>query len=450
MHLVAVARPAARRADGPSAPPRPSVGRVRVDPPGEGVRPGRGTATAARGSRARSTTPSTPVRPTISQGVAGLPDVAVAEHRDAHVLLQRGDRVPVRLTRVGLLRGPPVQGDRRTPGLLRDPARVQVGLVIMVDPDPGLHGHRHAVRRRRPDHGASRSAPADRRLYGSAAPPPLRVTLGTGQPKFRSTWSTAKSLIKISVARAHGHRVDPVQLHATGPAPPGRTAACPCVLRSRSTIPRLVIISQTNSPACPPAGTAPASACSRHSCRYAALVIPAIGAKITGVSTFSEPRLSPPEREPCTPAPPPSQPSKTIERDAAGSGLRPRSPTGPREQAADPGHPTRRPTAERWVSGGGEATWRVWREPTELARRRMVAADPPPETQRDPHHRPPQPERSQDQQPTRRVARYAVTWSRPTRSCAIVSRSRIVTASSSRVSKSTVMQYGVPISSWRR
>ena len=23
------------------------------------------------------------------------------------------------------------------------------------------------------------------RLYGSAAPPPLRVTLGTGQPKFR-------------------------------------------------------------------------------------------------------------------------------------------------------------------------------------------------------------------------------------------------------------------------
>jgi hypothetical protein len=32
----------------------------------------------------------------------------------------------------------------------------------------------------------------------------------------------------------------------------------------------------------------------------------------------------------------------------------------------------------------------------------------------------------------------------------MLSRSRIVTAWSSRVSKSTVMQNGVPISSWRR
>ena len=54
------------------------------------------------------------------------------------------------------------------------------------------------------------------------------------------------------------------------------------------------------------------------------------------------------------------------------------------------------------------------------------------------------------QAPTRRVASQPSTWSRATRSCAIVSRSRIVTAWSSRVSKSTVMQYGVPISSWRR
>ena len=28
------------------------------------------------------------------------------------------------------------------------------------------------------------------RCTGSAEPPPLRVTLGTGQPKFMSTWST--------------------------------------------------------------------------------------------------------------------------------------------------------------------------------------------------------------------------------------------------------------------
>ena len=31
------------------------------------------------------------------------------------------------------------------------------------------------------------------RLYGSAEPPPRRVTLGTGQPKLRSTWSARSS-----------------------------------------------------------------------------------------------------------------------------------------------------------------------------------------------------------------------------------------------------------------
>ena len=31
------------------------------------------------------------------------------------------------------------------------------------------------------------------RFTGRAAPPPLRVTLGAGQPKFMSTWSTRSS-----------------------------------------------------------------------------------------------------------------------------------------------------------------------------------------------------------------------------------------------------------------
>ena len=44
----------------------------------------------------------------------------------------------------------------------------------------------------------------------------------------------------------------------------------------------------------------------------------------------------------------------------------------------------------------------------------------------------------------------ADAWSSGIRSCVIESRSRTVTAWSSRVSKSTVTQYGVPISSWRR
>ena len=37
-----------------------------------------------------------------------------------------------------------------------------------------------------------------------------------------------------------------------------------------------------------------------------------------------------------------------------------------------------------------------------------------------------------------------------TRTCSMLSRSRMVTAWSSSVSKSTVTQSGVPISSWRR
>ena len=37
-------------------------------------------------------------------------------------------------------------------------------------------------------------------LYGSAPPPPLRVTLGTGQPKLRSTWATPWSAHRISTA----------------------------------------------------------------------------------------------------------------------------------------------------------------------------------------------------------------------------------------------------------
>ena len=47
---------------------------------------------------------------------------------------------------------------------------------------------------------ASRISPSRVRFHGSAAPPPLRVTLGTGQPKFRSTWATPYSAHRISVA----------------------------------------------------------------------------------------------------------------------------------------------------------------------------------------------------------------------------------------------------------
>ena len=48
---------------------------------------------------------------------------------------------------------------------------------------------------------ALRMAPSRLRFHGRAAPPPLRVTFGTGQPKLRSTWATPYSAHRISVAR---------------------------------------------------------------------------------------------------------------------------------------------------------------------------------------------------------------------------------------------------------
>ncbi|GAA3616086.1 hypothetical protein GCM10022236_17790 [Microlunatus ginsengisoli] len=56
-------------------------------------------------------------------------------------------------------------------------------------------------------------------------------------------------------------------------------------------MPRLVIISQTNRPA--GRAAVPCSALSRHSWRYAALVIPAIGASTTGVPTSIGPIRNP-------------------------------------------------------------------------------------------------------------------------------------------------------------
>jgi len=38
-------------------------------------------------------------------------------------------------------------------------------------------------------------------FHGRAEPPPLRVTLGTGQPKLRSMWSARPSLARMRAAR---------------------------------------------------------------------------------------------------------------------------------------------------------------------------------------------------------------------------------------------------------
>ena len=50
------------------------------------------------------------------------------------------------------------------------------------------------------------------RCTGSAAPPPLRVTLATGQPKLRSMWSARSSPTRKPGGLAHGPRVGAVEL----------------------------------------------------------------------------------------------------------------------------------------------------------------------------------------------------------------------------------------------
>ena len=88
-----------------------------------------------------------------------------------------------------------------------------------------------------------------RACHGSAAPPPLRVTLGTGQPKFRSMWS-AQVLARRPSDRAPGHdrRVDAVELQATRRLV-GANATMRSVFGLRSTSARVVIISLTYRPA---------------------------------------------------------------------------------------------------------------------------------------------------------------------------------------------------------
>ncbi len=74
--------------------------------------------------------------------------------------------------------------------------------------------------------GTSRLAPSsttaptmDRnrsRFHGSADPPPLRVTFGTGQPKLRSMWSARSSLDEHASRRAGRGRVHAVELDRPG------------------------------------------------------------------------------------------------------------------------------------------------------------------------------------------------------------------------------------------
>ena len=142
-------RRAARRAGVRSRPPRPAWAA-----PGS-VRPANASA-RSRNSQGRPrqprpmTTPSTPVSATIRSASAASQMSPLPSTGMDTAALRRGDGGPVGLAGVGLLRRTPVQRDRRTAGVLGDPAGVQEGLVVGVDADPGLDRHRHPVRLGRP------------------------------------------------------------------------------------------------------------------------------------------------------------------------------------------------------------------------------------------------------------------------------------------------------------
>ena len=102
------------------------------------------------------------------------------------------------------------------------------------------------TRRRRPRRPRVTMSSNSSMRHGSAAPPPLRVTLGTGQPKFRSTWSARSSLDDHPHRRADHGRVDAVELQLRGVSSASKRISR-SVFGLRSTSARVVIISLTNS-----------------------------------------------------------------------------------------------------------------------------------------------------------------------------------------------------------
>jgi hypothetical protein len=80
--------------------------------------------------------------------------------------------------------GAGVQADRGAALAFGDRAGLEVGEQVLVDAHPKLDRDGDALGGS--DGGADDRARAGRGLSGIAAPPPLRVTLRTGQPKFMS------------------------------------------------------------------------------------------------------------------------------------------------------------------------------------------------------------------------------------------------------------------------
>ena len=83
----------------------------------------------------------TPGRGHHGQGVIGVEDVAIAQHRNAgDMLFEQGDLFPVGAARVALRGGAGMQRDRGRALFGGNASGVQMGVMRVVDADPELHG----------------------------------------------------------------------------------------------------------------------------------------------------------------------------------------------------------------------------------------------------------------------------------------------------------------------
>ena len=152
------------------------------------------------------------------QCVGGLPDVAIAEHRYGDVRLQRRNSLPVGLAGVRLLCRSAVQRNGRTAGFLGDPARIEEGLMIMVDADPSLDRDRYAVTCGRFDRG-DQDHPEPVALVRQRRAAALPGDLGDRAAEVQIDMIDAVLVAENLSGLRHDRRIDAVQLDGPDPLP---------------------------------------------------------------------------------------------------------------------------------------------------------------------------------------------------------------------------------------
>ena len=148
------------------------------------------------------------------QRVVGLPDVAVAEHRDrGDVGLEGGDGVPPRRAAVELLGGAGVERDGRHALLLGDPAGVEVGEDRVVDAHAELDrdGDRPGRRHRGPDDVAQQRA-----VHGERRAAALPGDLRDRAAEVHVDVVDADLVDEVAHRLAERARVGAVELHRAG------------------------------------------------------------------------------------------------------------------------------------------------------------------------------------------------------------------------------------------